>query len=210
MATSRSVVGQNGGIARNLTLERAADLVFRGSDEGDHFSSPVIAKILQDSRNVDFTQLSLDDTITLARRYARNYAMHPHITETVSATFAPFQGKPVAVLYKHREPGGKNPLTFSSPWRAEKVDEVGRLDSAQVNVKTEGAGYLVTVSVPLADLGLPTGAAALKGDFGVIYGDEAGTVNLLRSYWSNQATALVSDIPGEIMLSPNLWGTITF
>jgi len=30
----------------------------------------------------------------------------------------------------------------------------------------------------------------------------------LRSYWSNQSTGLVDDIPGEIMLTPNLWGEV--
>jgi len=29
-----------------------------------------------------------------------------------------------------------------------------------------------------------------------------------RSYWANPATMLVDDIPGEIMLHPNLWGTL--
>jgi hypothetical protein len=33
---------------------------------------------------------------------------------------------------------------------------------------------------------------------------------MLRSYWSNQNTGLVNDVPGEIMLSPVSWGTITF
>jgi hypothetical protein len=33
---------------------------------------------------------------------------------------------------------------------------------------------------------------------------------MLRSYWSNQATMLVNDVPGEIMLVPNLWGNAGF
>ncbi len=48
------------------------------------------------------------------------------------------------------------------------------------------------------------------GDFGVIYGDEEGTINLLRSYWSNPSTGLVNDVPGETMISPGLWGTLRF
>jgi len=35
-------------------------------------------------------------------------------------------------------------------------------------------------------------------------------VNMLRSYWANPATGLVNDVPGEIMLSPNLWGGVRF
>jgi hypothetical protein len=124
----------------------------------------------------------------------------------------PMGDKNVAILYCHREkdPSKAKPVQFSSPWRAEKVDRVEQLDSAQITVKTNGNGYWVTVSVPLADLGLPSGAATLMGDFGVIYGDPAGSMNLLRSYWSNKATNLVNDVPGEIMLSPKLWGTLQF
>lgn len=126
---------------------------------------------------------------------------------------APCDGKPIAVLYRHREAQpAAQPVVFSSPWRAEKVDRVERLDQAQVAVAVEGGWYTVTVRVPLAALGLPAGGApaALKGDFGVIYGDSAGTVNLLRSYWANQATGLVNDVPGEIMLTPNLWGELNY
>ena len=65
--------------------------------------------------------------------------------------------------------------------------------------------------MPLASLGLTRpGGRSFRADFGVIFGDPEGTINMLRSYWSNQATGLVSDVPGEIMLSPNLWGTVKF
>ncbi len=124
---------------------------------------------------------------------------------------APFEGKEIAVLYRHRVPGAKDPVTFTCPWRSEKVDSVKRLESAKIAVKRGGDRYTVEASILLADLGLAGAAGkALRGDFGVIYGDPGGTVNMLRSYWSNAATGLVNDVPGEIMLSPNLWGTIRF
>jgi len=124
---------------------------------------------------------------------------------------APFEGKEVAVLYRHRCPGAPDPVTFTCPWRSEKVDSVRRLESAKIAVRKGNDRYVVEVSVPLADLGLrDLPGKALRGDFGVIYGDPGGTMNMLRSYWSNTATGLVNDVPGEIMLSPNLWGTIRF
>ena len=124
---------------------------------------------------------------------------------------APFAGKPLAVLYCYREPGATRPMPFSSPWRTENVDRVERLDAAQIKVRTEQGAYVLTASIPLADLGLPVaGSVSLKGDFGVIYGDEAGSIDLLRSHWSNRATGLVSDVPGEIMINPKLWGTLRF
>ena len=124
---------------------------------------------------------------------------------------APFEGKPIAVLYRHRVPGAKNPMTFTSPWRSETVDEVVRLDAARISVATREGEYRLRVAVPLAALGLKDPAGKnLRADFGVIFGDPAGQINMLRSYWSNPATGLVNDVPGEIMLTPNLWGAVRF
>lgn len=125
---------------------------------------------------------------------------------------APFQDRSIAVLYSYREPGTKSPIGFSSPWRTENVDRVTEIKSAKILVQQGEGTYTVIVSVPLAELGLPQAgqSAELLGDFGVIYGDNAGSMDLLRSYWSNQATGLVNDVPGEIMISPRLWGTLKF
>lgn len=124
-------------------------------------------------------------------------------------SIAPFEGKPVAVLYEYRKAGGKNPMEFTSPWRGAKVDDVRQIAGARIEVKTEGGAYMVKASVPLAELGLSLVAGkSYAADFGVTFGDANGTDSNLRSYWSNQSTGLVDDIPGEIMLSPNLWGTL--
>ena len=124
---------------------------------------------------------------------------------------APFQGKNIAVLYRHRVPGTKEPVSFISPWRSEKVDSVAILEQARIAVAREGNRYRVQAAIPLSDLGLKEpGGKTLKADFGVLFGDPDGAMTMLRSYWSNQATGLVNDVPGEIMLAPNLWGTATF
>jgi len=124
---------------------------------------------------------------------------------------APFEGKDVAVLYCHRVSGATDPVTFTCPWRSEKVDSVRRLDAAKITVTRDRDRYKVEATIRLSDLGLPDPSGkTLRGDFGVIYGDPDGTVNMLRSYWSNGATGLVNDVPGEIMLSPHLWGTLKF
>jgi sugar lactone lactonase YvrE len=122
---------------------------------------------------------------------------------------APHEGKPLSVLYEHRKPGGKNPVEFTSPWRGAKVDDVRQLPEAKIEVKTDANGYTVKASFALSDLGLTLKLGdMLRADFGVTFGDTAGTDTNLRSYWSNQSTGLVDDIPGEIMLSPNLWGEV--
>ena len=123
---------------------------------------------------------------------------------------APMGTQTVAVVYRHRVPGTKQGMVFNSPWRSETVDVVKRLDRAKVGVKPAGNGYRVEAAIPLEDLGFaPREGGSWKADFGVIYGDDAGTVNLLRSYWSNHATGLVNDVPGEIMLQPEFWGTLS-
>ncbi|HRR82788.1 MAG TPA: FlgD immunoglobulin-like domain containing protein [Planctomycetota bacterium] len=120
---------------------------------------------------------------------------------------APFQGKPVAVLYRHRAPGAADPVTFTSPWRSEKVDSVALVDGAKIAVTKGADDYRVEAAIPLAALGLkPPGV--FRADFGALYGDPSGAITMLRSYWANQATGLVNDVPGEIMLHPNLWGTL--
>lgn len=120
---------------------------------------------------------------------------------------APFAGNPVAVLYEYRKPGGKNPIEFTSPWRGVQVDDVRQLGTASIEVKKETADYTVRATIPLAELGLIPGRT-IRADFGVTYGDAGGTDTNLRSYWSNQHTGLVDDIPGETMLTPSLWGTL--
>ena len=124
---------------------------------------------------------------------------------------APFQNRNIAVLYRHRLQQKDNPVTFTCPWRSETVDSVKVLESAKISVTKGGERYCVEAAIPLSDLGLADAKGrTLKADFGVIFGDPDGTVNMLRSYWSNQNTMLVNDVPGEIMLSPNMWGTVKF
>jgi len=125
---------------------------------------------------------------------------------------APYQGRSIAVLYSYREPGAKSPMDFSSPWRSERVDRVSEIKSAHISVQLGDGTYTLIASAPLAELGLPPAGqpAELRGDFGVIYGDSAGSMDVLRSYWSNQATGLVNDVPGEVMITPRLWATLKF
>ena len=78
-------------------------------------------------------------------------------------------------------------------------------------MNVEENGYIVTAVIPLQELDFhPEPGQNYKADFGVTFGNREGTETNLRSYWSNQSTGLVDDIPGEIMLSPNLWGEVRF
>ncbi|MGI6495386.1 MAG: hypothetical protein ACOX5G_04740 [Kiritimatiellia bacterium] len=104
------------------------------------------------------------------------------------------------VWYRHEAQG--SPHDFSSPWRTYTVGDVRFPDDIPVAVRRGNGEYEVDAAVPLAYF---RGGDA---DFGVIFGDEAGSVNRARSYWSNKETGLVSDLPGEIIPEPRKWGTI--
>ena len=124
-----------------------------------------------------------------------------------------FEGKPIGVLYRHRVPGTPENarIGFSSPWRTEYVDQIDRLEPANIGIKPWKGGYAVEAVVPFKLLGLTqeTGKS-YKIDFGILSADSSGSRTQARTYWANQHTGLVSDVPGEIMLTPGLWGDVTF
>jgi hypothetical protein len=112
---------------------------------------------------------------------------------------------------------GLAPITYSSPLRTihfDRVDEVS--DKVDVSIERQQAAsgqsapdVLYKLSVPLSVLGLnATAGRTLAGDIGVLRGN--GFQTLQRAYWSNKAGGLVSDLPGEAELTPNLWGKLRF
>ena len=119
-------------------------------------------------------------------------------------------GQPVAVLYRWKTTGEKHPQTFSSPRRKYTVEDVQVLTTAKIVINRRTDGYVVEAAVPLAALGFtPQPGKGYPCDLGVIFSDPTGTNRAARVYWSNKATGLVNDVPGEIMANPNLWGTAT-
>lgn len=117
-------------------------------------------------------------------------------------------GKTFAVLYRPVSPGAKTPkVPFSSPWRTISFDRVDDV-SDKVQLASDGKGNY-EISVPLEILGLnPKPGMRIKGDIGILRGN--GSETLARTYWSNKATAIVSDVPSEAELAPKLWGTWEF
>lgn len=118
---------------------------------------------------------------------------------------------PIAVLNQKKAPGAaaSEKFDFSSPWRTITFDRVVVAKSVAVASAPTQGGYIVEVSVPWTVLGVqPKSGLKLKGDVGALFGD-GGTQTISRQYWSNKATGLVNDVPGEADLSPRLWGTFT-
>lgn len=129
--------------------------------------------------------------------------------------------KPLAALYQPVVAGTKpeDRVAFSSPWRTIYFDRVQDV-SARVQIKVknvtekdaDGAPLRyeqIEASIPLSLLELaPKAGLTLRGDLGILRGDGEQTVQ--RLYWSNQATGLMNDVPGEAQLSPGAWGPWKF
>jgi hypothetical protein len=109
----------------------------------------------------------------------------------------------------------RNSAVFESPLGTLKFDDVENV-SAYVQLAKENASSTTGTSsgdfefsIPLSILGLnPTPGTELRGDIGLLRGDGIRTIQ--RVYWSNKATGLVSDIPSEAELTPQLWGRFRF
>lgn len=117
------------------------------------------------------------------------------------------QDHTLAALYRAVVPGTKNPVPFSSPWRTitlDRVDDVSK--EVQLVVGPAQKGFY-EFSIPLSVLGMkPVQGQMLRGDVGILRGKAGSTVE--RVYWSNKATGLTADVPGEAMLTPHLWGDL--
>lgn len=110
-------------------------------------------------------------------------------------------GRPLAVRYRPKADGAGEPVPFSSPWRTVTMAEVVQVP----DVDLAGAQGNFELSVPLAAVGLrPKTGLRVRGDIGILRG--SGGLTAQRLYWQNKATGLVSDVPGEAELAPQLWG----
>jgi RES domain-containing protein len=118
-----------------------------------------------------------------------------------------YQGEPIAVLYRPVVPGSTEPTQLM----AARIDEITRLDSANIRIQSEGNRYNVEASIPLKDLGLdPHYSDTLQGDVGVIFSDEMGSSRSQRLYYYNKKTGITADLTTEATLQPAEWGTIQF
>jgi hypothetical protein len=131
----------------------------------------------------------------------------------IRLSFTMVAGKPTAILYDFVVPGTKADarLPFSSPWQTAYIDKVTMLKDAQVYVIRGPRSYSLEASIPLASIHLdPLKLNKTRGDVGLVISDQTGTRTVDRIYWSNKNTKIVSDLPSEARIQPNLWGTFIF
>ena len=163
--------------------------------------------LLENSGEIDLAPFKTGGALDLM--IGTNPKAAPHRTQPVAGDLrllvTQVKGKTKAVLYRAVVPGipDQQKVPFSAPWHSITFDSVADV-SDQVQLAADGKGNY-EVAVPLALLGLnPQDGMKIKGDIGILRGD--GTQTTQRVYWNNKATAIVSDVPSEAMLTPGLWG----
>jgi sugar lactone lactonase YvrE len=131
----------------------------------------------------------------------------------VRLSIGPFQGQPIVMAYR-KVAKDKKPKTFSSGVvKAYEMDSVAPVVAAEVKVTVDEVNkrYVVEAAIPWAELGgAPATGTTWSGDFGVTHGDKAKADTVLRTYWNNQSTGLVSDEVFELQMSPANWGELKF
>lgn len=149
---------------------------------------------------------------TLELMMAANPEADPKRKEPVAGdmrlTVTRVKGKTLAMLYRPVAPESRTPkVPFSSPWRTIRFDRVDDV-SDQVQLADDGKGNY-EISIPLDVIGLkPQPGMRIQGDIGILRGN--GSVTIARTYWSNKATGIVSDVPSEAELMPAFWGVWEF
>ncbi|MBQ3807460.1 MAG: hypothetical protein II840_05835 [Kiritimatiellae bacterium] len=116
--------------------------------------------------------------------------------------------KPLVMMYEKKVPGVKaaDRVPFTSPVMTVTFDRVRDITGlVKFAAAKDGSGYELAVPLGLVSL-KPAKGARIRGDIGILRGD--GGATLARSYWSNKATAIVSDVPSEAELRPANWGDI--
>ncbi len=116
-------------------------------------------------------------------------------------------GKPTAAIYNALVPNAKNPRVFRNPAGVEvSFDAVEILKDATVAITDTADGYVVEAALPANSLGNLWPKRELPGDAGVIIADSTGR-RVARICRFNKDTQVVSDVPTEAALQPELWGS---
>ena len=122
-----------------------------------------------------------------------------------------YRGKPAVVVYR-KEAVEAHPRSFQSGVIKDyRMASVLVVEDARVEVKVDAPNrrYTVEAALPWTTLGArPLRGALLRADFGATFGNPAGNDTVLRSYWSNPNTGLVSDEVVELQMNPRPVGDV--
>ena len=134
----------------------------------------------------------------------------------IRLTVAMVKGKTLAVLFHAVDLQSKNPVKYESPIGSATIDSV-----EDISEQVELAGRIRTdqktgnkyaeweLSVPMTALGLDVkDGQTILGDIGILRGNPG--LSGERLYWHNKAAGQTADLPTEALLTPELWGRLTF
>ena len=148
-------------------------------------------------------------------RWALNNTADPKRSAPVEGdlrfVIAPMGDEIVVMKYTFVDPTSKvPPVEFASPVSVYKVAKVEKVKDVKSELKRNKDSYILDVMIPWKELGekkMPK-LETRYGDLGVIFGDESGTRVMRRTYWYDDGSQEVSDIPSETRVNPSAWGRI--
>jgi RNA polymerase sigma factor (sigma-70 family) len=135
------------------------------------------------------------------------------IAGDIRVLIAPGKKKPIAMAYRPVKADAKptEAFKFESPVRSLAFASVVPVSDAEATFKPTATGYVVEIRLPCDSIGLRHAESGLRlrGDIGVLWGNEAGLVTERRAYLFNRGpgAGIVSDVPSEAELHPAEWGT---
>ena len=183
---------------------------FQVGDESPFINTPTDQRLL--FKSGDAVEINLaTDTVKRASRGQNQQALKPGDLRLIIARTP--AGKLVATRYRYVTTEKAKPNTFSVETTSsgkDTLDDVVPWNDLPMQASVEKDGYVVEVAVPWKEVGvLPAPGLTVLGDLGVIYGNEGGTRNAIRYMWGDKSpeVSINNDIPSEIRIHPNQWGS---
>ncbi|WP_439631054.1 hypothetical protein [Gemmata sp.] len=205
--TTRDVTGKPAGEWRAKLAYDADNVYVAGTVTGDRplrNAATDTSVLFQKGDGLDL-HLGLDPAADATRADA--------VPGDVRVVFSVVGNEPVAVLYRYRlAPRPAKPTVFKSPVGELEVDEIRVLANVKVQVRQGPNGWALEAAVPWAALGgkPPAKGGVLRGDLGFLTADPNGVATVGRYYWANRSLVVLSDLPSEARVHPNLWGEFRF
>lgn len=121
--------------------------------------------------------------------------------------FSILRGKPTTMVYRPQGPGAA-PFVFESPVRKSPFAYVAEVPGIGFTVTPGTGSYTLAASIPWSALAIqPRSGATLRGDIGLLFGDDTGANTAQRVHWVDRETNVVNDVPTEAEFFPERWGT---
>ena len=183
---------------------------FQVGDESPFINTPSDPRLLFKSGDAVEIYLAPDTAKRAVRGQNRQDARVGDARIVIARTPA---GKLMATRYRYVTADKEKPNAFSVETGSsgkDTLDDVAPWNDLSMQATVGKDGYVVEVAVPWKELGVtPRSGLTLLGDVGVIYGNEGGTRNAIRYMWSDKSpeVSINNDIPSEIRIHPNAWGT---